>query len=74
MYKAIAISTLAALVAASPISVPNKLVARDPPLSDGVSILDTINKYRDAYSLNELTWSDDVSSLSFTSHSGLSQT
>lgn len=61
MRTAIILSALAVLAATSPIGAPKRLVVRDPPLSDGVSILDTINKYRDLYGLNEFTWNDDVS-------------
>lgn len=42
--------------AAEPVSSGND----GSPLSDGVSLLTTINKYRKAYNLNELTWSSQL--------------
>ena len=53
------LSLLTALAASNPIPA-RKLETRGPPLSDGVSVLDTANKYRAAYGLNALRWDDGV--------------
>ena len=61
MKKFIAfLSLFVALSIGSPINDPKNLVPRAPPLSDGVSILDTINHFRTAYKVSNLTWSDQV--------------
>ena len=59
MHTIAVVSFLTALVASNPIPA-RQLKARDPPLSDGVSLLDTANKYRVAYGINTLRWDDGV--------------
>ena len=39
---------------------PAKLVTRGSPVSGGVSVIDTINKWRSLYNVNTLTWSDQL--------------
>ena len=59
MRVVIVLSLLASLAVSGPVPT-RKLQARDPQASDGVSVLDTINKYRAAYGLNNLSWDDGV--------------
>ena len=63
------VACFAAVVLSSPLSLapyteaspsPANLVRRDPLTSGGVSILDTINKWRSLYNVNTLTWSDQL--------------
>lgn len=54
------LSALIALGATSPIEPIKALDRRDPPKSDGVSLLTTINKYRKKYGVHELKWSATV--------------
>ena len=54
------LSAFAALVISAPTGPSKQLARRDPPLSDGVSVLDTINQFRSAYGLPTLSWNDQV--------------
>lgn len=58
---------LSALAASSPIPPARRaqvgqgsLAARDSPLSDGVALIDTVNKWRGNYGLPLLAWNDQV--------------
>ena len=53
-------SLFAALTASMPIDSPNQLSPRSIPSTDGVLIINVINKYRTAYNLPTLAWNDEL--------------